>query len=205
VLPDLDPDLGTLGAGAVYAIVLGFVFVESGLLLGFFLPGDTILFGAGLVSAEDGSGVHLGWLVAGAFVAAVLGDSVGYATGFRLGRTWLDHRVEAGRMDPRHLRRAERFYQRYGWWSVVTARWIPWVRTFTPVLAGTSRMSYPRFLSANLVGALGWAVGLPVLGHLAADRPALKYVAYAVAAVFVAGSLVLGVGAWVRGRRSARR
>ena len=160
MLPDLDPDLGTLGAGAVYAIVLGFVFVESGLLLGFFLPGDTILFGAGLVSAEEGSGVHLGWLVAGAFTAAVLGDSVGYATGSRLGRSWLDHRVEAGRMDPRHLRRAERFYQRYGWWAVVTARWIPWVRTFTPVLAGTSRMGYPRFLSANVVGALVWAVGL---------------------------------------------
>ena len=85
MLPDLDPDLGTLGAGAVYAIVLGFVFVESGLLLGFFLPGDTILFGAGLVSAEDGSGVHLGWLVAGAFVAAVLGDSVGYADGLPAG------------------------------------------------------------------------------------------------------------------------
>ena len=76
---------------------------------------------------------------------------------------------------------------------------------FTPVLAGTSRMGYPRFLSANVVGALVWAVGLPVLGHLAADRPALKYVSYAVAAFFVAGSLVLGVGAWVRRRRSARR
>ena len=203
--PDLSPDLGTLAAGTVYAVVLGFVFVESGLLVGFFLPGDTILFGAGLVSAEPGSGVHLGWLVAGAFTAAVLGDSVGYATGSRLGRVWLDRRVAAGRLDPRHLRRAESFYQRYGWWAVVTARWIPWVRTFTPVLAGTSRMGYPRFLSANVVGALAWAVGLPVLGHYAASDPWLRYAAYGVAAFFVGGSFVLGVAAWVRRRRAPAR
>lgn len=205
MLPDLSPDLGALAAGAVYAVVLGFIFVESGLLVGFFLPGDTILFGAGLVSAEPGSGVHLGWLVAGAFTAAVLGDSVGYATGSRLGRVWLDRRVAAGRLDPRHLRRAESFYQRYGWWAVVTARWIPWVRTFTPVLAGTSRMGYPRFLSANVVGALAWAVGLPVLGHYAASDPWLRYASYGVAAFFVGGSFVLGVAAWVRRRRAPAR
>src|SRR3990170_1256790 len=163
--------MGVLSAGAVYAVVLGFVFVESGLLVGFFLPGDSILFGAGLVSAEPGSGVDLSLLVVGAFMAAVTGDSVGYATGSRLGRVWLERRVRAGRLDVRHLRRAEAFYDRYGWWAVVAARWVPWVRTFTPVVAGASRMSYPRFLSANVVGALAWAVGLPVLGHVAASQP----------------------------------
>lgn len=205
MLPDLSPDLGTLTAGAVYAVVLGFVFVESGLLVGFFLPGDSILFGAGLISAEPSSGVDLGWLVAGAFTAAVLGDSVGYATGSRLGRAWLERRIERGRLNPEHLRRAEAFYQRFGWWAVVVARWIPWVRTFTPVLAGTSRMGYARFLSANVVGALAWAVGLPVLGHYAAGDPSLRYASYAVAGVFVAGSLVLGVAAWVRRRRAPAR
>ena len=203
--PDFSPDLGALTAGAVYAVVLGFVFVESGLLVGFFLPGDTILFGAGLVAAEPGSGVHLGLLVGGAFAAAVLGDSVGYATGSRLGRTWLDRRVAGGRMDPRHLARAEAFYDRYGWWAVVTARWIPWVRTFTPILAGTSRMGYGRFLSANVVGALAWAVGLPVLGFFAASDPWLRYASYGVAGFFVAGSVVLGVATWVRRRRAAAR
>ena len=205
MLPDVSPDLGTLTAGAVYAVVLGFVFVESGLLVGFFLPGDSILFGAGLVAARPDSGVNLGLLVAGAFAAAVLGDSVGYATGSRLGRSWLEHRVENGRLDARHLRRAEAFYHRYGWWAVVTARWIPWVRTFTPVLAGTSRMGYGRFVSANLVGALVWAVGLPVLGYFAASDPWLRYASYGVATFFVAGSVVLGVAAWVRRRRSAPR
>ena len=75
---------------------------------------------------------------------------------------------------------------------MVAARWIPWVRTFTPVLAGTSRMPYRRFLSANVVGALAWAVGLTVLGHLAASQPALRHASYAVAALFVVGSLVGG-------------
>jgi len=205
VLPDLSPDLGALTAGAVYAVVLGFVFVESGLLVGFFLPGDTILFGAGLVSAEPGSGVSLPLLATGAFVAAVAGDSVGYTFGNRLGRGWLDRRVASGRLDERHLRRTEAFYQRWGWWAVVVARWIPWVRTFTPVVAGTSRMPYGRFLSANVVGALAWAVGLTVLGHLAASQPALKHASYAVAGLFIAGSLVVGVVGWLRRREASRQ
>lgn len=205
VLPDLTPDLGTLTAGAVYTVVLGFVFIESGLLVGFLLPGDTILFGAGLVSAEPASGVDLAVLVVGAFAAAVAGDSVGYATGSRLGRAWLERRVSAGRLDVRHLQRAEEFYDRFGWWAVVAARWIPWVRTFTPILAGASRMGYPRFLSANVVGALAWAVGLPVLGHLAASDPWVRNLSYAVAALFVGGSIVAGVVGWLHRRRTARR
>jgi len=205
VLPDLSPDLGGLTAAAVYAVVLGFVFVESGLLVGFFLPGDTILFGAGLVSAEPGSGVSLPLLAAGAFVAAVVGDSVGYTFGSRLGRGVLERRVASGRLDERHLLRAEQFYLRWGWWAVVVARWIPWVRTFTPVVAGTSRMPYGRFLSANVVGALAWAVGLTVLGHLAASEPALKHTAYVVAGLSVAASVVVGVAGWLRRREASRQ
>lgn len=201
-LPDLHPDLGTLTAGAVYAVVFGFVFVESGLLVGFFLPGDTILFGAGLLSAEAASGVDLPVLVVGALIAAVAGDSVGYLTGSRLGRSWLQRRISRGRLDPRHLARTERFYDRFGWSAVVAARWVPWVRTFTPILAGTSRMPYPAFLSANVVGALGWAAGLPILGHIAASVPWVRTLSYAVAAAFVGGSLIAGVVGWVRSRRA---
>jgi membrane-associated protein len=204
-VPDLSPDLDTLTAAAVYAVVLGFVFAESGLLLGFFLPGDTILFGAGLVSAHDGSGVSLAVLAPAAFAAAVVGDSAGYAVGDRLGRDRLERRVAAGRLDRRHLDRADAFVARWGWWAVVVARWIPWIRTFTPVLAGTRRMAYPRFLSANVVGALCWAVGLTVLGHLAASEPTLRHTSYVVAGLFVAGSLVAGVAVRVRRRRAARQ
>lgn len=205
LVPGLSPDLGGLTAAAVYAVVLGFVFVESGLLVGFLLPGDSILFGAGLVSAEPGSGVSLPVLAAGAFAAAVAGDSLGYALGSRLGRSWLDRRVARGRLDERHLIRAEQFYARWGWWAVVVARWIPWVRTFTPIVAGISRMPYLRFLSANIAGAWCWAVGLTVLGHLAAGTPTLRHVSYAVAGLFVVGSLVAGVVGWLRVRAARRQ
>ncbi|MGH8970372.1 MAG: DedA family protein, partial [Actinomycetes bacterium] len=140
-------------------------------------------------------------LLVGVLVAAVAGDSVGYAFGSRLGRPWLQRRVQRGRFDVRHLDRADRFYGRYGWWAVVAARWVPWVRTFTPILAGTSRMAYPRFLSANVVGALGWGVGLLVLGYLAADLPVLRHLSYGVAAAVVVGSLVAGAVGWARRRR----
>ncbi len=200
---DLTPDLDSLSAVSVYAVVCGLVFVESGLLVGFFLPGDSVLFAAGLLSAEPRSGVSWAVLVSGVFVAAVVGDSVGYAFGRRLGRPWLVHRVARGRLDPRHLRRAERLYDRYGWYAVVAARWIPWLRTFTPILAGTAQMPYGRFLSANVVGGAAWAAGLVVLGNLSARNDALRLAAYVVAAVFVVGSLVLAVAAHVRRTRSA--
>lgn len=203
--PDLSPDLDTLTAVAVYAVVLGFVLAESGLLLGFFLPGDTILFGAGLVSAHEGSGVSLAVLAPAAFAAAVVGDSLGYAVGDRLGSDRLERRAAAGRLDRRHLDRADAFVVRWGWWAVVVARWIPWIRTFTPVLAGARRMAYRRFLSANVVGALCWAVGLTELGYLAASAPALRHTSYVVAGLFVAGSLVAGVALRVRRRRAARQ
>ena len=87
----------------------------------------------------------------------------------------------------------------------MVARWIPWVRTFTPIVAGTSRMPYLRFVSANFAGALCWAVGLTVLGHLAAGTPALRHISYAVAALFVVGSLVAGVVGWLRVRAARRQ
>jgi membrane-associated protein len=200
---DLMPDLDGLTAAAVYAVVLSLVFVESGLLVGFFLPGDTVLFAAGLLSAREDSGVSLPVLAGGVFLAAVAGDSVGYLTGSRLGRPWLVGRAEHGRLNPRHLARAESFYARYGWFAVVAARWIPWVRTFTPVLAGTAQMPYARFVSANVVGALTWGVALVVLGHLSAGNDRLRATSYVVASCFVGASIALGALGWWR-RRSGR-
>jgi membrane-associated protein len=198
---DLTPDLGGLTATLVYLVVFGFVFVESGLLIGFLLPGDSLLFAAGLVSAAEGSGVSLTVLVIGVLVAAVAGDSVGYAFGARLGRPWLERRAAGGRLDARHLRRAEAFYERFGWFAVVAARWIPWVRTFVPILAGAARMPYRRFLPANIVGAVIWGAGLLVIGHLAATEPTLRHTSYVVAGAFVATSLVLAVIGMARRRR----
>lgn len=197
----LDPDLAAMTAGAVYAVLWTLVFVESGLLVGFFLPGDTVLFTAGLLSAEPATGLSLPVLVTGTFVAAVSGDAVGYWSGRRLGRPWLLRR--AGRA-ARHVERAEQFYERYGWWAVVVARFIPWVRTFTPIVAGVASMPYPRFLSANVVGALCWGAGLIVLGHVAHGVPVIRHLAYAVAAVAVLSSVVVPLVARARSRARSR-
>jgi membrane-associated protein len=183
-----DPNLASLGALAVYAVVWGFLFAECGLLLGFLLPGDTILFGAGLLAASPTSDVNLVVLVIGAFVAAVAGNEVGYLTGRRYGRTWLESR-ESGRALTQ-LRRTEAFYERYGWFSVVVARWIPWVRTFTPVVAGTAAMRRASFTSANVVGALTWAVALPIVGYVAYQLPVVRTIAFTIAGVFITISLV---------------
>ena len=199
---DLDPDFTTLAAASVYLVVFGFVFIESGLLVGFFLPGDTILFGAGLAAAAPASGVNLSVLIVGALIAAVAGDAVGYWTGRRLGRPWLLQRAGKRGINADTVARAERFYADYGWFAVVAARWIPWVRTFTPIVAGIGQMSYPRFLSANFVGALAWAAGLIVLGYFAYQLPTLRYTAYAVGAFFVLLSIVGGVVTVMRRRRS---
>ena len=150
----LSPDLASLSAIAVYAVVWGFLFAECGLLLGFLLPGDTILFGAGLLAAAPQSDVNIYVLVIGAFIAAVAGNEVGYRTGRRFGRSWVEAR-ESGRA-LEQLRRTERFYDKYGWFSVVVARWIPWVRTFLPIVAGTAAMRRASFSSASFIVRFEW-------------------------------------------------
>jgi membrane-associated protein len=184
----LSPSLEDLSAALVYAIVWGFTFIESGILVGFFLPGDSLLFAAGLIAAAPGSPVDITMLATGTFIAAVLGDQVGYLTGRKLGRPYLERKTSA-RMQ-QHLERTERFYARYGWWAIVIARFIPWVRTFTPILAGIGHMNYRRFLSANITGAVCWGIGITTLGYVAASIPAVKSAAYAIAAFFIIGSFI---------------
>ncbi len=205
VLGVLEPDLAGLAPAAVYAVVLGFVFLESGVLLGLVLPGDSLLFGAGLVAAHPSSGISMPLLAVGVAVAAVAGDAVGYTTGRRLGRPWLERRITGGRLSKRHLDRAERFYARWGWWAVVSARWIPWVRTLTPILAGTSHMPYAQFASANVVGALSWGAGLVVLGYYAASIPELRTASYVLAGTAVALAAVALLVGLLRRRAAAGR
>lgn len=194
-----DPDLASMSVGGVYLVLFVLVFVESGLLVGFALPGDTVLFTAGLLAAREGSQLSLPVLALGTAVCAVAGDAVGYWTGRRLGRPFVERR--AGRA-AKHLPRAEEFYQRWGLTAVVIARFIPWVRTFTPIVAGTARMAYPRFLAANVVGALLWGSGLILLGYVAHTVMWVRYVAYAVAGVAVVMSIVAAV---VGSRHRSRR
>lgn len=200
----LHPDLRTLTAAAIYAVVFGFLFVESGLLVGVLLPGDTVLFAAGLLSATPAIGLRLDWLILGASASAVAGDAVGYLSGRRLGRPWLARRVAAGRFPPGVLDRTEGLARRWGTLAVVIARWVPWVRTFTPIVAGVAQMPYRRFLLANVAGAAVWAGGLLGIGRLAATLPWVRDAAYAVAGVAVAASVLVSLLGLARARSTSR-
>lgn len=195
--------LDTLGTAALYAVVLGFVFIECALLVGFLLPGDTLLVAAG-VAAHSSHKVSLGWLMAGVFVAAVAGEVVGYVIGARAGLALLQKRN--GRVvNRRNIARAEEFSARYGVFAVIAARWIPWLRTFAPLLAGATRMPWPRFMVANVVGALCWGPLLILIGYLAASVPALRHVSLALAVVAVVVALVAGLLRYWRATRRPNR
>lgn len=141
------------------------VFAESGLLIGFFLPGDSLLFTTGFLVQQ---GVFGGWsihtIVLLLFFAAVLGDSTGYAFGHKVGRR-LFKRKESLLFDPDNLQKAEDFYEKHGSKTIVIARFIPVVRTFAPIVAGIGKMRYTTFLTFNLIGAFLWAIGLTYLGY----------------------------------------
>ena len=169
-MPDLA-DLDALGAAAVYLVVIGFVFVECGLLVGFFLPGDTLLFAGGLVAADAVRGVELGWLMAGVLVAAIAGETSRLSARRPDGAAAAAPAAAAGWSTPERVARAEAFTDRYGVLAIISARWIPWVRTFAPLLAGATRMTWPKFLVGQrgrraVLGADAGAGRLP--GRLAA-------------------------------------
>lgn len=155
-------ELKTLLEVTGYAGIGAIVFAESGLLIGFFLPGDSLLFTAGFLASQ---GIfNIIWLASLCFLAAVLGDSVGYAFGHRVGRR-IFTREDSLLFHTRNLQRAQAFYDRHGGKTIILARFLPVVRTFAPVLAGVGSMPYQRFLAYNIVGGALWAIGLTVLGY----------------------------------------
>ena len=169
-----------------YVVIAGIIFVETGLLIGFFLPGDSLLFSAGLVAAARDD-INIVFLVLAIFLAAFIGDQVGYVIGRKVGRPYLE-KHKSKRMI-KMLERSERFYERYGWWSVVIARYIPWVRTFVPPIAGAVKMNYYKFLSANALGALLWGAGITLAGFYSGSISWVKDISYALAVFFITASL----------------
>lgn len=193
------PDLASLSALTAYVLLAALVFAESGVLLGFFLPGDTVLFAAGLLSGGPDPRLSLAILLPLVLSTAVAGDAVGYWFGAKAGPPLLTRR-DGRVLNVDNLARAERFYATYGAFAVVASRWIPWVRTLTPILAGAAGMKYRLFLPANVLGAVCWGAGLLVLGHLAASTPALRHVAAGIAVAVVAASVAAAALRAVRSR-----
>lgn len=145
------------------------IFAESGLLFGFFLPGDTLLFTTGLLVQAGIVKIDINVLVTILFAAAALGDSVGYAFGNKIGRR-LYQKPDSRLFKKAHLEAAEKFYAKYGGKTVIFARFIPAIRTFAPVVAGASNMRYRTFLLFNVIGAFLWAVGVTYLGYLLGEQ-----------------------------------
>lgn len=149
-----------------WVAVLGVVYAESGLLIGFFLPGDSLLFTAGFLVHQNIFTINIHAFVALLFVAAVLGDSTGYTFGKRVGRK-LFERENTRFFRKENLERAEAFYKKHGPKTIVIARFIPIVRTFAPIVAGVSHMRYRTFLAYNLIGGALWTASFTYLGYFA--------------------------------------
>lgn len=156
-------DLSELIITAGYVGIFAVIFAESGLLIGFFLPGDSLLFTAGFLASQGYFSLPL--LCVLCAVGAIAGDSVGYAFGRRVGRR-LFMREDSRLFKKRHLERAEAFYEKHGAKTIVLARFMPVVRTFAPIVAGISLMNYRRFVTYNIVGGLLWGVGVTVAGYM---------------------------------------
>jgi membrane-associated protein len=156
-LPSLIRTAGYLGVWAI-------IFAESGLLIGFFLPGDSLLFVAGFIASTPNSPFNIVVLTIGCWIAAVAGDNVGYSTGYRFGRK-LFRREESWFFHKKNLVKAQNFYAKHGKKTIILARFLPIVRTFAPIVAGIGSMNYRVFFVYNIVGGTLWAVGLTLLGY----------------------------------------
>jgi membrane-associated protein len=201
-------DLSTLIQSIGYLGVWAIIFAESGLLIGFFLPGDSLLFTAGFLASQQLLNPWI--LIAGAAVAAVLGDNVGYATGKRFGPR-LFYREDSWLFHKDHLAKAQSFFDRHGGKALVLARFLPIVRTFTPIVAGMGAMHYPTFLRYNLAGGLLWTVGITLLGFFlgrvipSVDRYLLPILAAIVVVSVVPSLLHLWQSRQAKGRFTKRQ
>ncbi|ANZ37271.1 hypothetical protein BBK82_15580 [Lentzea guizhouensis] len=197
--------LETAGPLAVWVIVLSFIFIECAFIFGLFLPGDSLLFAAGVVLAAHGSEVSAWALSVVALIVAVVGNQVGYYIGRHTGTRVLA-RKDGKVLNRQNLEKARRFLDQRGFWAIVLARWLPWVRTLAPMIAGAARMDVKRFTLATTIGAVAWVPTLVLAGYYGAgileQLPWLETAALVVSvAFFLVGT---GWGIW-RYRQEMRK
>ena len=160
-------DLIELIKTAGYLGVFSLVFLESGLLIGFFFPGDSLLFTAGFLASQGYLDITI--LIIGCFIFAVLGDSIGYLIGKNLGPK-LFTKDNSLIFNKKHLERAQSFYDKHGGKTIILARFVPVIRAFAPVVAGAGKMDYKKFVIFNLFGAALWAIGVTFTGYYLGSR-----------------------------------
>ena len=183
-LPDLQTILPTIGYLGIFIII----FAESGLFIGFFLPGDSLLFTAGFLASQNIFDIRILSIIC--FIAAVAGDSVGYFFGHKVGRR-LFHKKESIFFHKDNLKKAEEFYEKYGKKTIILARFTPIIRTFAPIVAGIGNMTYKTFISYNIIGGLIWAVGVTLAGYyLGKSIPNVDHYLLPIVAVIIIVSLL---------------
>ncbi|QNG20106.1 DedA family protein [Rhodococcus triatomae] len=183
------------GPALVWAIVLTFVFLECAVILGLFLPGDSMLITAGIVLSTHTSGAGHVWALSfGAMIAAICGNHVGYRLGHRAGDRILARR--GGKyLTAENLHKVNTLLDRHGFWAVLVARWIPWVRTLCPLVSGAARMNHTKFTVASTLGAIVWApvlllAGFYAGGYLSRAPWLLPVILLALVAMLVVGTVV---------------
>jgi membrane-associated protein len=159
----------TILGAIVYIVIFAIIFAESGLLVGFFLPGDSLLFAAGFLATAkipNSSHAYLNiWiLIMVTFIGAVSGDSVGFTFGYRVGRK-LFQKENSRFFNKENLIRAQGFYERHGTKTIVLARFVPIIRTFAPIVAGIGKMNYKTFIAFNIIGGVLWSAAVPLAGY----------------------------------------
>lgn len=194
---DLVGWLGTYGPFMVWVVVLSFVFLECAFVIGLFLPGDSLLFTAGLVLAQQGAHAVQAWSMSvAATVVAVVGNQLGYHIGRRAG-TSLTGRLGGRMLNEERLAKARDFLDRRGFWAIVLARWIPWIRTLAPMIAGATRMDSRRYMAATATGAAFWVPTLVLLGYYGAgvleQFPWLLTTAMVIGIAFFVGGTAWGI------------
>lgn len=197
-LNDLAVSLGPL----LYVLLFLIVFAETGLVVTPFLPGDSLLFAIGALAAIDGSPIHVGFALILLAIAAVLGDAVNYAIGYRIGPRVFTS--ETSRLlNKEHLVRTQRFYEKYGGKTIILARFMPVVRTFAPFVAGIGRMRYAHFAAYNVVGGAVWVVAFILAGYYFGNVPIVKRNFHFVIVAIIVISVLPPVLELLRARRSA--
>jgi membrane-associated protein len=154
-----------------YALLFAIVFAETGLLVGFFLPGDSLMFTVGVVAGAGGLNIWVINLVL--IAAAIIGDAVGYMLGRKAGPR-IFSREESRFFKQEHLLRTKAFYEKHGGKTIIYARFVPIIRTFAPFVAGVAQMRYTRFAAFNIFGGIGWVVSLTTAGYFLGNVPVVR-------------------------------
>ncbi len=201
----LSPDTLLSGSGSLVILAL-ILFAECGLLIGFFLPGDTLIFAAGISIATGAISTSLTAFLIVAPIAAIVGNLVGYVIGYRAGPVVFD-RPNSRLFRPEYVQRSHDFYEKYGSWTIIAGRFVPIVRTVATVMAGVGRMRFSLYALYSAIGGILWADGVLLLGHQLGKikfvRENKGYIDYAVIAVVVLTLVPVAVHYWqTRSRKS---